>query len=178
MIVLNPVRPPPLHCDNARCPEEFCLRGVLILLPIRKNSQAKPTWVPVAERRALRMLHEHVSWLRRVSPSAVHLFPARRRVSTRGQVSFTVNRRANSVMSVKSFRQLTRRALQEACGLSKEQAAMFGTHSARIGAIEALRAKGVPAELRQQLGGWLSSAAALGYLQLTPAAQFNLLEGI
>ena len=76
------------------------------------------------------------------------------------------------------MRKLIRLALVECCGLSTQQASHFGTHSLRIGAMEILRSKGVPAELRQQLGGWISAVSALGYLQLPVTAQFNILGKI
>ena len=56
-------------------------------------------------------------------------------------------------MSVNVFRKLICMALVECCGLTPEQTKEFGTHSLRIGAIELLRQKGVPANIRQQLGG-------------------------
>ena len=81
-------------------------------------------------------------------------------------------------MSVNAFRALTHKALRECCNLSQSQANAFGTHSFRIGAIELLRARGVPSELRKQLGGWMSRTAALGYLQLSPSAQLDILQAL
>ena len=54
----------------------------------------------------------------------------------------------------------------------------FAVASYRIGAIELLRARGVSCEIRQQLGGWMTRTAALGYLQLNPEAQFGLLQSL
>ena len=81
-------------------------------------------------------------------------------------------------MSVDSFRIVVRLSLVECCGLSTEQAAQYGTHSLRIGAMELVRSRGVPAEIRQQLGGWMSATSALGYLQLPVTAQFSMLRRI
>ena len=81
-------------------------------------------------------------------------------------------------MSTDTFRSLLRMALRECCGLSQELAAQYGTHSLKIGAIELLRSRGVGQELRQQLGGWMSSASALRYLQLTPGIQFDVLKSL
>ena len=81
-------------------------------------------------------------------------------------------------MSVDSFRVLVRQALTDCAGLTPEQARQYGTHNLRVGAIEFLSQKGVPAELRQQLGGWLSAASALGYMQLPVGDQLNILQGI
>ena len=73
---------------------------------------------------------------------------------------------------------IVRQALTQCCRLRPQQADHFGTHNLCIGAIELLRAKGVSAEIRQQLGGWMSAASALGYLQLPVAAQFNMVRHI
>ena len=51
---------------------------------------------------------------------------------------------------------------------------MFGTHSIKNGATEALRANGADSETRRQLGDWMSPQVALSYLQLSPGAQFSL----
>ena len=71
-----------------------------------------------------------------------------------------------------------RQALVECCELSPAQAREYGTHSFRVGSVELLRRIGVPAETRQQLGGWMSADCALGYLQLPVSAQFNVLSKI
>ena len=81
-------------------------------------------------------------------------------------------------MSVDTFRLFTRKALCECCNMSPQEAATYGTHSFRIGAIELLRARGVPSELHRQLGGWMSRTAALGYLQLSPSAQLDVLQSL
>lgn len=81
-------------------------------------------------------------------------------------------------MNTEEFRSLIRLGLVECCGLSDHQANLYGTHSLKIGAIELLRRRGVSQELRQQLGGWMSSAVALRYLQLTPGIQFDVLRSI
>ena len=54
----------------------------------------------------------------------------------------------------------------------------FGTHSNRVAAVELLRQKGVPSELRQQLGDWMTQGTALHYMQLTPASQFDILDNL
>ena len=64
------------------------------------------------------------------------------------------------------------------CGIKVSHAEEFGTHSNRIAAIEILRRRGVPRELRQQLGDWMSKSTALRYMQLTPGAKFDILDSI
>ena len=81
-------------------------------------------------------------------------------------------------MTPNTLRFLMRQAIVESCGISQPRAAMFGTHSIKNGAIEALRAKGVDSETRRQLGDWMSPTVTLSYLQLSPGAQFSLIQSI
>ena len=164
-------------CDNALCANSRCVRGFLLLLPFRKNRRNAPSWIPVAEKSAVKMMANHQKWLRTLPPGRF-MFPARRRIRPKapnGPIRFVPNTNPNSRMSTDTLRSLLRRALVECCGLTHEQAAEFGTHSPRIGAMEELRKCGVPAELRQQLGDWMSERVALSYLQLNPLAQFDIL---
>jgi hypothetical protein len=155
------------------------LRGFLVLFPSRKNKLATPTWLPVVNAAVMLMLAKHLHWLAGHRPGTGGcLFPARK-LTRKGYAStFAASAYPNRAMSAHSFRLLIRLALVECCGLSEGQAKEFGTHSLRTGAIEILRQKGVPAEIRQQLGGWMSASSALGYLQLPVGAQFNLLKRI
>ena len=81
-------------------------------------------------------------------------------------------------MDVDSLRDWVRTACVECCGIDPMLAKELGTHSIKIGSIEYLRSKGVPEELRRQLGGWMSKKVALHYLQLTPASKLNILDKI
>ena len=164
-------------CNNALCTNDRCVRGFLLLLPFRKNRRNAPSWIPIAEKSAVRMMANHQKWLRTLPPGRF-MFPARRRIRPRapnGPIHFVPNTDPNSRMSTDTLRSLLRRALVECCGLTHAQAAEFGTHSPRVGAMEELRKCGVPAELRQQLGDWMSERVALSYLQLNPLAQFDIL---
>ena len=155
------------------------IKGFLVLLPSRKNRQATPTWVPVISSTVVSMLARHVQWLDATcGPRNGCLFPARVSARESGSRVYVPSQSPDAPMSVQSFRALIRLALVECCGLTPQQAREFGTHSLRIGAMELLRSKGVPAELRQQLGGWMSAVSALGYLQLPVSAQFNILRRI
>ena len=155
------------------------VKGFLVLLPSRKNRQSTPTWVPVISSTVIAMLARHISWLDATRGCADGcLFPARASARKAGARVYVPSASHDKPMSVQSFRKLIRLALVECCGLTPQQAAEFGTHSLRIGAMEIFRSKGVPAELRQQLGGWLSAVSALGYLQLPVSAQFNILGRI
>ena len=165
-----------------RCSQEDLhkhVRGFLLLFPRRKNRRDSPTWVPIAEKSAIRLMANHLRWLDTM-PEAHYMFLARRRSRKAGRhgVHFTPNSSSTSKMSTSSFRYLLRFALVKCCGLSWAQAKLFGTHSPRIGAMEELRKCGVPSELRQQLGAWMSQAVALSYLQLNPSAQFDVLDSI
>ena len=151
-----------------------------MLFPGRKNIRNSPSWIPVAEKNAVAMMTRHLRWLSRL-PDGRFMFPARKRVrskDTNGKVniSWAPNTSRDSQMFTASFRTLLRQALVECCNLTEAQAAQFGTHSPRIGSVEELRKCGVSAELRRQLGGWMSQAVALSYMQLDPKAQFDVLE--
>lgn len=122
------------------------VKGLLLLLSSRKNRQATPTWVPVISSTAIALLARHIRWLDRVrGPMNGCLFPARVSMRRGRERAYRPSKRADAHMSVQSFRSLIRLALVECCHLSAEQAAEFGTHSLRIGAMELLRSKGVPA---------------------------------
>ena len=121
----------------------------------------------------------HVDWLDRVR-GATHgcLFPARVLARRSRRRVYNPAVAPDSAMSVHSLRLLTRQALVECCSLTQAQADRYGAHSFRVGAVELLRRRGVPSEVRQQLGGWMSADVALGYLQLPVSAQFNVLRKI
>ena len=155
------------------------VRGFMLLFPSRKNKQSTPSWIPVISATAVLLLSRHLQWLDGLRTSGGGcLFPARVSARIQGQRLYNPATNPESSMSVNSLRALIRLALRECCGLSAAQADQFGTHCLRVGAIELLRQKGVPAELRQQLGGWMSASSALGYLQLPVGAQFDLLQSI
>ena len=161
------------------CEDPTCVRGFLILIPFKKNKQATPTWIPVAEKNAISIMATHLRFLASLKPSSKHMFLARDHVSyVDGRPVYRPITRQGSFMSTAAFRAMIRMALHQCCGLSESQAAQYGTHSLKIGAVELLRSRGVGQELRQQLGGWMSSAVALKYLQLTPSIQFDILMSI
>ena len=166
------------HCTSKVCTVTGCVRGFLMLLPFRKNRQSQSSWIPVADGSAVRMLASHLQWLRAVKSKSDALFVARRPVRRGKRTVFPPNLSMDSRMSVDSFRKLFRQALTECCGLTKAQASRYGTHCFRITAIELLRRRGVSAELRQQMGDWMSPRVALRYLQLDPTAQFDILDQV
>ena len=170
---------PEIMCDRSGCDHPRCVKGYLALIPFRKNRQHEPTWIPVAERNAIKLMAAQQQFLRSVDSLSPAMFLARDHVTyvNRKPVYLPLTHHT-SAMTTNSFRALIRLALQECCGLTKAQADQFGTHSLKIGAIELLRSRGVGNELRQQLGGWMSSSVALRYLQLTPSIQFDILKSM
>ena len=173
---------PQQTCNAMQCSHTTCVRGFLLLFPFRKNHRNSPSWIPVAEVNAVAMMARHLRWLSHL-PNGRFMFLARKRVRSKNtnnkvNISWAPNTSRNSQMSTASYRQLIRQALVECCNLTEQQAAQFGTHSPRIGSVEELRKCGVPAELRQQLGGWMSHSVALSYMQLDHKAQFDVLEQI
>ena len=171
---------PQQSCNAKQCSHPACVRGFLILFPGRKNRRNSPSWIPVAEMNAVAMMARHLRWLRHAHKGRF-MFPARKRTRRRNvdgkvDISWAPNTSRNSQMSTASFRALIRQALVECCNLTEQQASRFGTHSPKIGSVEELRKCGVPAELRQQLGAWMSQSVALMYMQLEHNAQFDVLE--
>ena len=127
-------------CDNALCNSDRCVCGFLLLLPFRKNHRNAPSWIPVTEKSAIKMMTNHQKWLRTLPPGRF-MFPVRRRVRPRTPVDpihFVPNTDPNSRMSTDTLHSLLRRALVECCGLTHEQSAEFVTHNLRIGVMEEL----------------------------------------
>ena len=170
---------PAIMCDRSGCDHPRCVKGFLALIPFRKNRQHEPTWIPVAEKNAIELMAAQQQFLRSVDSCSHALYLPRDTVTYVNQKPvYLPLTYPGSAMSTDSFRSLIRLALRECCGLTKEQADQYGTHSLKIGAIELLRSRGVGNELRQQLGGWMSSSVALRYLQLTPSIQFDILKSM
>ena len=161
------------------------VQGFMVLFPSRKNHQSTPTWVPVISAAVVSLLAKHIQWLDQVrGPISGCLFPARRSMRNTGMRVYTPKLSHESSMSVDSLRLLVRQALIQCCRLSTQQTANFGTHSLRIEAMEILRSKGVPAEIRQQatrrldvsgVSPGILADARVGAVQLAPP---HLLLGI
>ena len=165
------------HCKNKNCKHQRCVRGFLLLFPSRKNRQNSPSWIPVASAAAVRLMSAHLRWLDRAYPTQCkHLFVPRRPSRASGKRVYTVPTDKNAKMRVQSFRGLLRQCIEQCCGLKAAVAAEYGTHSPRLGAVELLRKHGVSAEMRQQMGQWMSRRVALRYLQLNPGEQFDVLQ--
>ena len=175
----DPYFKPEVRCDRSGCVHPRCVKGFLNLIPFRKNRQDAPTWIPVAEKNTIDLMVKHLEFRRGLNPATTAMFLDRDNVSfVNGTPVFLPLTHAGSGMTTNTFRSLLRMALRECCGLSQELSEQYGTHSLKIGAIELLRSRGVGQELRQQLGGWMSSASALRYLQLTPGIQFDVLKSL
>ena len=175
----DPYFKPEVRCDRSGCVHPRCVKGFLNLIPFRKNRQSAPTWIPVAEKNTIELMVKHLQFRRGLNPATTAMFLDRDNVSfVNGTPVYLPLTHSGSGMSTDTFRSLLRMALRECCGLSQELAQQYGTHSLKIGAIELLRSRGVGQELRQQLGGWMSSASALRYLQLTPGIQFDVLKSL
>ena len=145
-------------------------RGVMLLFITRKNKANQPSWIPLMDRATLIMLARHIATTDRRFPGSPHLFIAR----PSKRCGFDINRH----LRTDDVRNHLREALRVCVGLTSSQALAFGTHSLRIGALNLLCDRGVPRELRSQLGGWMSQASALRYLQRLPHEQFDVLERI
>ena len=165
-------------CAGACCVAKSCARGVLLLVPWRKNKQNVPSWLPISDHGALVLLARHMRWRLSVARANLCMFPALRPARRAGQRTYRPATGTDDAMDVDSLREWIRKACMECCGIDLRLAKEFGTHSIKIGSVEYLRSKGVPEELRRQLGGWMSKKVALHYLQLSPASKLNILDGI
>ena len=123
---------PSAICSNMQCRKPTCIRGLLLLLPFRKNKVATPSWMPVLERNTLRLLCRHLRWLREHAANTKFLFvPRIKRGHYHNQV-FVPSPFVRNPMHVNTLRLLLRQALVQCCVLTVQQAAMFGTHSIKI----------------------------------------------
>lgn len=168
------------HCNDKTCKQHNCVRGFLILFPSRKNHQHRPSWIPVASASAVGLMTRHLNWLdsHELPFTWKHMFLPRSSVRCAGKRVYSVPISPTARMDVDSFRTLLRQAVTECCEVPARVAAQYGTHSPRLGAIELLRKHGVPAELRQQMGQWMSQSVALSYLQLPAGEQFDVLHAM
>ena len=168
------------HCNDKACTQPNCVRGFLILFPSRKNHQHKPSWIPIASASAVSLMSRHLTWLDNNNlPFAwKYMFLPRSSVRCAGKRVYSVPMSPTARMDVGSFRTLLRQAITECCGVPVHLAAEYGTHSPRLGAVELLRKHNVPAELRQQMGQWMSQSVALRYLQLPAGEQFDVLHAM
>ena len=138
--------------------------GVLMLLPSRKSSQSQPSWAVVKACFATKLLRRHIAFLNVTVPGNRYLFPARkRRVSAGRRVNWVPN--TSSGISTSSFLSLLRRALQQICGLTHEQAAKFTLHSLRVGGMNYLHRMGVPIPMCAKLMAHKSPATSRLYLR-------------
>ena len=166
------------RCSGILCKATNCVRGVLLLLPYRKNKQHEPTWIPISDPCALTIFAAYLRWRAKVATKNKAMFPARRPARRNGARCYVPATGADQPMKTDTLRTLIRQACMECCRLPQHLARQMGTHRIKIGALERLRSRSVPAELRQQLGGWMSQTVALKYMQLAPAAQFDILGSL
>ena len=163
---------------GSNCLGIYSARGVLLLLPYRKNKQHEPTWIPISDPCALKLFAAFLRWRAKVATKNKAMFPARRSARRNKARCYIPATGVDQPMTTDTLRVLIRQACVECCNLPPHLARQIGTHSIKIGALERLRSRSVPAELRQQLGGWMSQTVALNYMQLAPAAQFDILGSL
>ena len=167
------------HCRCKDCKRANCVRGFMILFPSRKNSQSTPSWIPIASATAVKLMVRHLEWTKRICPiGGKYMFLPRQAIRSGGKRIYTVPLNPRAGIKVDSYRTLLRQCIAESCEIPVESADKYGTHSPRLGAVELLRKHGVPAELRQQMGQWMSQQVALSYLQLSPGEQLDVLHAI
>ena len=65
-------------------------------------------------------------------------------------------------------------ALRECVPLmTREWSKLFTGHALRVGGSNFMRKVGMHHEIHRKMGGWMTLAAAQGYMALTPAEQFS-----
>ena len=140
--------------------------GALLLVPARKTKQHQPSWVPINNKRATRLLAKHIRWRRRHARKNRFLFPSHK-VRFRGLERAWIPNPRNR-MSTKSLLGLMRSALVEVCGLSVTQAAKFTMHSLRVGGINYLRQAGVEIGMRARAATHKSVITTRIYNRMIP----------
>ena len=148
--------------------------GVMLMVPRRKTRQSTPSWVVLRAGRVTELLQRHLTFVRATVPTNHFLFPARL-ARFRRQARTWVPHPENP-LSAQSFRFLVRRALQEVCSLTREQADQFSTHSLRVAGINYLHSIGVSTSMRAQVADHASVESSLRYLRLTPLQQLQRLN--
>ena len=100
-------------CRDMKCKKHVCIRGLLLLLPFRKNKVSTPSWMPVLERATLRLLCQHLRWLRRQCPHTKFLFVPRVKRGFYQKQVFAPSPAVRNPMHVNTLRLLLRQALVE-----------------------------------------------------------------
>ena len=145
--------------------------GVLLLLPSRKCSQTQPTWVPLVDGRATKLLARHMRWKARFAPGNPFLFPSRRRQRAAGRDQWIPSNNAH--ISTASLIGRMRAALVEVCRISPQHAAKFTCHSLRVGGLNFYTRRGVSIGMRAQIASHKSYAVSRRYLRLLPAERID-----
>lgn len=81
-------------------------------------------------------------------------------------------------MSGASFVGLLRLALADCCGLTMEEARIFGGHAMRVGSSNRVRQLGVRDEVQRGIDQWMTLASVRSYFQLSTREQLRLMESM
>jgi hypothetical protein len=173
----------------------FTGEGVLICVPVRKNSQIYPTWVCVAD-----TFHEHsvVNRLKQFLRELKFVIPVHGCINTRKYlfrdvVSATGHSHAHKRVDIvdpsplagaRSLNKLAyshylsrfQEALHDCCGMQKTTTRYFGTHSFRSGGDTHLFNMGMTMAQRMDIGRWATALVERGYLRLRCKQMFAMVR--
>ena len=166
--------------------------GVLVCIPIRKNSQIFPTWVVIADTHApdscVARLRDMVRFLGHDIPDfgtinttqwlfrPIELNGRRGRASNNAETMGGHGRRAMGRKHYSSYLKMFRAALCACCKMSPCDAALFGTHSVRSGGDTHLFNMGFNGPQRRDIGVWASELVERGYLRLHCRQMFAMIR--
>ena len=174
----------------------WCDDGVQICLTVRKNNQTgSPEWVPIADSRRPNSV---VSVLRRYVESMGYIIPEEGCIPDAADFLFRPVSQDNgkthrhlqaprlgdgSVMlkfspskDYAQFLRFFRFGLSSCCGVPKDQLKLYGTQSMRSGGNTLLWRKGIPAEIRREIGRWATPSVERGYLRIDIRERLNLVK--
>ena len=142
------------------------LKGVLLHLPWRKNHKHLDCWIPVACAETLKLLLMHLSVLRKANSKSEYLFLSQRGLKRQRQYNHI---RQNKLVEAMQW------ALRECIpGMDEAWAKHYTGHALRVGGSNEMRKKGIPKEVHRKMGGWMTLAAAQGYMALAAGEQLDL----
>ena len=146
------------------------MRGLLVHVAWRKQTQDQDCWIPVSCAHTMTRILDHIRNLHRIGYTGTMLFPSRTSVSTEARAHPT-----NRVGS-KSFVAHLRRLMVKHNILTKAQADRVRGHSLRVAGSNNCRRQGVPDNTHRLMGGWASLASSASYMALTHAEQFQVTD--
>ena len=134
------------------------IKGLLFHLPWRKNHTHLDCWVPMACPATIELVLRYVKMRFKQKGRSPFLFPSRR-----GEKMHCGN-----PVGHQSVVNAMRYALRECVPLmTRAWSKLYTGHALRVGGSNHMRKLGIADEVHRRLGGWMSMAAAQGYMALS-----------